>query len=107
MLLSLRQGLICVDRLASQESFYGQFGVVTGHDLAAGTFNSSNGSGRNTRDHHVNGLLKSLCASGQDLNTVFDGAEDAALDQFLRSNLFRGVDSSLIDPGLDLVEVDF
>ncbi|OAQ78951.1 hypothetical protein VFPFJ_02461 [Purpureocillium lilacinum] len=107
VLLAHGQRPVRVDRLARQQPPDGQLGVVSRHHLAARGLDGGDGPLRHARHHHVDRLLQALGAAGQDLDAVLDAADQLALDELLGCDLLRRVESALVDPVLDLVEVHF
>ena len=93
-------------RLPLLDPMDGVFGVESGCDGATEGFHGGDGGGRGARYDDVDRGGQLVCAAGQELDAVLGAVDGAGLGEFFDGDGIAGIDALLVDPVLDLVEVD-
>ena len=91
--------------LALPDAVDGVLGVEACGDGAAEGLDSGNGGLRGTGDNNIDGGCEGGGAAGEQFDAVFDAVHGARGGEFAEGDGLGGVDSSLVDPVLDSVEV--
>lgn len=105
-------------RFTAQNPLNRGTGVIPRCDGSTGGLDGGNRRGRCTGNNDVDGLLEhtarnlSLAAvrlgrsPGEQLHAIFDAVDAAGFGQFLHGDRAGGINTALVDPVLDSVEVD-
>lgn len=90
-----------------KDSAAGVFGVVAGGDLAACRLDGCDGFCGCTRNENVDWCLQLLLSPCQKLDAVLNSVQTPRVGQLLHGNWLCWVQSALVDPLLNAVQIDW